>query len=361
VNLPRIDSGDILALGLFAKKAEDERLLAREPVTFTDLLPARDETWWHGLQAGVLGTDLARLELHLSADAEENGSHLRGYSIELRESGRSFRRHFSMSSLAPAAQRIAHRLVEQKTIQEDEDYRFFLTVVPPEETGSPPQSEKVRVTRRSEPLVFENGRLADFLDRSELLAGSPEPEEGAAPQPHLFVSEEVWQQGHQQARRGGERESAAVWTGRVFRDTESPAAFLVLDACIEAEHATEQPLSVTFSGETWARVREVLQLRRRHLKRPHERLIGTVHGHNFGPQPDAEGRQACAACATAKVCGRTTAVLSTADLDWHRAVFAGQPWAVSLVWGHSARGEDWRMYGLADATLTPRPVRLLRE
>jgi hypothetical protein len=208
--------------------------------------------------------------------------------------------------------------------------------------------------------VFEPGCLADYLARSELLAGAVEADQLAA-QPPVFVPADVWEQGHTQARRGGERESAAMWTGRLFRDSQAQAVFVLVDACLEAEHASEEALAVTFSGQTWARLGEALRLRRRHLNHPHERLLGAVHGHNFKPAPDADGRLACESCAVARVCQRTTARLSAADQVWHQAVFAGQPWAVAVIWGHSARGEDWRMYGLADAQLTARPVHLLRS
>ena len=355
----RTEDGEVFAVGILGKKNDDERLLAREVVTFSDLLPARDDTWWHGLQAGVLGTDLARLRLRVLPGVNENGPHLRNYVVELRDGERSYRRSFSLASLASVARRAVLHLAELKTIEADDDYHFFLTTLSEDEGPAPP-TDNPRATRRLEPPVFEPSRLADFMQLSQLLPGSPDTEEGASHAP-LFVPADVWEQGHAQARRGGTRESAAVLTGRLFRDTESPALFMVLEACIEAEHAAEEPLAVTFSGETWARVRDVLALRRRRLNRPHERILGAVHGHNFGPEPDAEGRMACAGCATAKVCGRTTALLSAADLLWHRAVFAAQPWAVSLVWGHSARGEDWRMYGLCEATLAPRPVYLLSD
>ena len=79
------------------------------------------------------------------------------------------------------------------------------------------------------------------------------------------------------------------------------------------------------------------------------------------PEADEKGRRACDLCALVKTCSRTTAVASAADLDWHRSVFVGQPWAVLLVWGHNAREhEDWRLYGLAGGTLKPRTIRRLR-
>ena len=80
------------------------------------------------------------------------------------------------------------------------------------------------------------------------------------------------------------------------------------------------------------------------------------------PEADENGRRMCDNCAVAKVCSRTTAVASLADIDWHRAVFVGQPWTVLTVWGYNAREqEDWRLYGLADATLTPRSLRILNS
>lgn len=355
----RLDDGKTLAVGILGRKNGDERLLAREVVTSADLVPARDETWLRGLQTGALGTDLARLHLRVLPGANEDGQRLGSYFVELRDGDRSFRRSFSIASLTSVARRAVLRLAESKSIDAEEDYHFFLTTLADDE-GAAPEAAKPRATHRLDPPQLESARLVDFLDHSQLLSGSPDPEEDTVHAP-LFVSADVWEQGHAQARRGGMRESAAVWTGRLFRDTDSPAVFMVLEACIEAEHADEEPLAVTFSGETWARVREVLELRRRRLNRPFERILGAVHGHNFKSEADDQGKPPCAACPTAKVCGRTTAVLSAADLAWHRAVFAAQPWAVSLVWGYSARGEDWRMYGLADAILAPRPVYLLSE
>src|SRR5437660_4198809 len=104
-------------------------------------------------------------------------------------------------------------------------------------------------------------------------------------------------------------------------------------------------------------------MRRQRLNRPHERLLGSVHGHNFTPPADANGRTMCDLCAVAKVCSRTTTVISTADQEWHRSVFAGQPWAVALIWGYTARPgeEDWRLYGLADGSLAPRPIHRLKS
>jgi hypothetical protein len=372
------DTGEALVLGLIHTEG-DGRLLAREPLTLNDLLLARDETWLAGLSAGVLGPDLSSLSLRVLPGENAGADRLLGYSIELGDNSRSFRRRFSIYSLAPVARRAARALLKQQeqakepsaTAEEETDpfaengeFSYFLTAVPAEHE-EPPQEpgEGMRVTRRSEPLVFEPAALGEFLQKSELLTGSSAVEEKQAEESlPVFVSREVWDEGHELARAGGEKESAAVWTGRLLRDTQSPRIFVVLDACIKAEHAAEEKYKVTFSGDTWARVRELLDLRRRRLGRPNERILGSVHGHNFLPSADEHGRRMCRDCLAAQVCSRTTAAASADDLDWHRAVFIGQPWALLLVWGHNAREqEDWRLYGLANATLTPRTIRLLKE
>jgi hypothetical protein len=146
-----------------------------------------------------------------------------------------------------------------------------------------------------------------------------------------------------------------------MRDTKTPEIFMVVDACIDARHADEEKYSVTFSGETWSRVRQVLQQRRRRLNRPHEIILGSVHGHNFGPGSKEEGGRLCDACPDLATCGKTTAVLSSEDLQWHHSVFAAQPYAILALWGWTARQEEvWQCYSLAGATLVSRPIQLLK-
>jgi hypothetical protein len=54
-------------------------------------------------------------------------------------------------------------------------------------------------------------------------------------------------------------------------------------------------------------------------------------------------------------------VASNHDFQWHRSVFSGQPFAISLVWGYNAREqEDWRMYEVADGTFSQRGIRRLK-
>jgi hypothetical protein len=355
-------SGEDLMLNLIAKNDEDERLLARAPVGLRDLTWARDETWCRGMRAGVLGPDLSAQSLAVLAGENKGPDLLEGYFVELKDGDRAFRRHFTVNSLSHVAHRAAVELVKKESLKEKDTFAYYLSAVRPEQK---PEAETngiaAKVKHKQVVPEFEPAPLAQFLAESEPSYGawaSEEEEDNFMP---AFVSNEVWQQGQEQARRGGEQESAAIWTGRLFRDTASPEIFVVLDACIEAEHAIEEKLAVTFSGDTWGRVREVLEIRRKRLNRPHERILGSVHGHPFKPEADDKGRRMCDLCATAKFCKRTTAIASHADLDWHRSVFTAQPWAIMLIWGFNAREQpDWKLYGLCDGTLSPRGIRLLK-
>jgi len=355
-------SGEDLMVSLIAKNDESERLLARAPVGLRDLTLARDETWCRGMRAGVLGPDLSAQSLAVLAGENKGPDQLVGYFVELKDGDRTFRRHFTVSSLSHVAHRAAVELVQKEALQDKDTFAYYLSAVRPEQkTEAESNGVAGKVKHRSTVPVFESASLAEHLAQSEPMFGawaSEEDEDNFMP---AFASREVWEEGQSQARRGGEQESAAVWTGRLFRDTASPEIFLVLDACLEAEHAIEEKLAVTFSGDTWGRVREVLEIRRKRLNRPHERILGSVHGHPFMPGADDKGQRMCDLCATAKYCTRTTAIASPADLDWHRSVFTAQPWAIMLIWGFNAREQpDWRLYGLCDGTLSPRGIRLLK-
>jgi hypothetical protein len=366
----RTHTGDDLVVALRGKE-DDGRLLGRELVRDADLFPARDDTFLRGLRAGALPAELQSLDVHVIPGENRSADKLLGYSIELQNGTRSFRRHFGLTTLAGVARRGAARLMEQQVLKAGDEYTFYLTTIRPDgdvidpvdtKPGHDTEQNGVRVTRRSNALVLEPGPLKDYLANSLPLDGASAPLEPEADQPvPIFVRHEVWHEGRELARRGGQNESGAVWTGRLMRDTESPEIFLLLEACLQAEHAQEEKLALTFSGATWARVNELLDVRRRRLNRPHERILGSVHGHNFAPEADSTGNRMCSACAVSKICSRTTAIASLADQDWHQSVFAGQPWAVLLIWGFNAREEDdWRLYGLCDGELQPRTIRLLR-
>ncbi len=351
---------------------EGDRVLVREPVSRADLIFARDETWIHGLRTGNLGWNLNDLSMSVLPGKGDPSGRLSSYYVELGEGERTVRREFSMLSLSSVAVRAKKRLGKQDSREKDRELIFYLKQLQVDShdrsTVDSRAGETARgmgvgtlLTRRTEIPDLESASLTEYLRDSEILQSPSLLLEEDQDVVHVFLTREVWDQTDALARRGGDKESAAMWTGRLMKDGASPEFFMRIDCCIPAELATEETYSVTFSGSTWADLEGRLAVRRKRLNRPAERFLGSVHGHNFPVPPDAEGNTQCAACSQAEICGRTTAFLSQDDERWHRSVFLKQPWATLLIYGWNARGEkDFKLYGLKDGRLQPRSLRLFK-
>ena len=351
-------------------KADEGRLLGFESIKVSDITLARDETWWDGVCEGSLSPDLRAHSWQVLPGESAGRDRVKGFMVDVKGPRRSFRKQFATRTMANVARRAALQFREQEALGTDENYSFFLTTRPADAGPSPAAASEaaLQATRVSEPLQFEHDSLTDWLSRSQPYAGpvgtdKPCPDEKLAGETMpAFIPRSIWNDAHDMSRLGGENESAAVLTGHLTRDTDSSQVFLVVTDCLRAEHAEEEQFSVGFSGETWALMRDRVEQRRRRLKRPSEMIVGTAHGHNFKPSPDANGRMTCDACAVLEVCSRSTCHASDDDLRFHQSVFTEAPWAQLLLWGWNARDEEeWRMYGLQDATLTPRIVRIVED
>jgi hypothetical protein len=356
-----IDQGQQLVLEI--AKPDDGLLLARVPLQYADFQLARDEAWWRGVRAGTLEADLSLYQLRVKPGQADDKGRCIGLSIEIEGNGKCFERPFPPQSMSAVAQRKVLELVNQKVMKLGETYHYYLQSVPVESAESTePRVHGAKAKGLFEPPVFESARLAECLAKSQPIIGAAEPPEPwAEPTFEIFVTEQVWDEGRKLAHRGDKNESAALYTGRLFRDTDSPEVFVVWDACLEAKQAVEEEYSVTFTGETWAQARQMLDLRRKRIN-PRELFCASVHRHPWFPEADSQGRRMCEACAAAKYCGRSTAHPSTADFQWHRTVFTGQPWATLLIWGYNAREqEEFRLYGLENASFKERTIRLLTE
>lgn len=357
-------------VGVLSGPEGQQRLVGRESVRACDLWAARDTVFLAGLRTGQLGPNLHEQRMQVIPGESRGADRLAGYVIELVDGPRSFRRNFGIQTLKHVALRgwSAAKEGAAQSTENGEELAYYLTTAPaaarhadPTEALAKELGAGARIVTRAESLVLEPAPLREFMARSVHLQGPSTTDDEIDPGALcVFATAEVIEQGRTLARRGGEVESAAVLTGRLFRDTDSPEVFLVVDAAIEAEFAIEEKFAVTMTGDSWSKIRQTLDVRRRRLGRPHERIVGSVHGHNFFPEADADGQRMCARCATAPFCNRTTATASLADFDWHQTVFSGAPWAILWVWGFNAREQDdWRIYGLSDAALLPRGIRRL--
>jgi hypothetical protein len=353
--------GNQLVLELADKSPPDGQMLARIPLSHhhSDIQAARDDAFWLGVRAGRLEPELSLYHCQVRP-GDRKGYVIDGFWIELGNESGSFRRHYPTTVMANLARQKVLELREAQVVSTGETYRFYLTTCPATPASST-DSLPLSGTSRSPRLQLEPADLQAFLAASQPLSGSSSlpAEASAAPMP-VFVTRDVWQEGRLHAHAGGTQESAALFSGRLFRDRRSPEVFACFEACLEVCHALQDDKSVTFTGDTWSHARHLLSQRRQRLGRPHEVMLASVHRHPWLPGVDERGSRTCDACAERATCSRTTAIASADDIQFHRSVFAGQPWATLVVWGYTAREEeDFRVYGLRNGALEPRSVRVL--
>jgi hypothetical protein len=150
----------------------------------------------------------------------------------------------------------------------------------------------------------------------------------------LFITDRVLDIARHFSRKPGENEGGALLLGRLYRQTgPEPEIFAVLDDAIEARHAENQPLSLDLTAATFAYFDLQLERRRTRLGRVHEVAQAFAHAHNFLPAAP-EDRQPCGECHLRAACPFSSAFYSSRDAEFHRALFARQPYAVGLVWGY---------------------------
>ncbi len=135
--------------------------------------------------------------------------------------------------------------------------------------------------------------------------------------------------------------------------------FAVVEDVLEATHAKGTTYSLTYSGETWARIQAIMRARGANPATQSHRILGQCHGHSFLP---LDGAPPCEDCLKREFCSRTTAFLSEADLEWCRAVFHGQPWQLSHIFGLDALGRGVDVFfGQAHGRLRPRGYHVLED
>ena len=314
---------------------------AVERVTRADLADARSEAWFSiAVRRGR--PDLAPADLPLELEPifrPGDEPFCTGFALSGTDPGGARRRlRFGRECLAHVASRAAKRLVESGALRGDAAFGYDLRSHPGSDETTP---------RTDVPLVWRSMRLAPLVAAAHPVR--PEDAEDLLP---VLVTDEARRKAESIARRGAALrppiETGGLLLGELLRCEDSGEMALAVTDALEATGARSSTFSLEFSGLTWSRLRAVL----RAMRSASPALIpcGQFHGHPFGP-----GCEPCAACATAEVCGRHTAVLSEEDRVWCRSVFPAMPYQVSWIFGANARGEAVdRIYGQRGGRLEPR-------
>ena len=183
----RVNTECRLAIDLMAKG--DDRVLAREPVSATDLGPMRDETRINGLRAGHLGWKRHELTVTVQPgrSSDDRGDRLLNFDLKLRQGERGFLQTFSMLSLAFVAERAKNRLESQGAL-EGQECQFVLRALEAEAVQADSCARKLGSHNSKRPIVTRRGKTAEpicetaslsrHLDNSDLLQSPPPGAEG---------------------------------------------------------------------------------------------------------------------------------------------------------------------------------------
>jgi hypothetical protein len=334
------------------RREEQGPAIAVEFVSDRDLVDARAELWFEAfLRNGHLDVPVEAVQAPprpIHGRTEAGAPVCLGFSLACEAPDRGgaaaaseHRCVFPRAYLEPVAARMARRLRESGTLATGDTYFYELSGRPQSETAP-----RIPV-RRGAAAVLASGAggpeffsalhtpLAPLVERAEEVNA----EYGVADDYPVFFTREAREKAESAARRGALSrppvETGGLFVGPLCSCPETGAMFAVVVDVLEAAHSEGTTYSLTYSGKTWARIQAVMRAKQAHEATRSHRLLGQVHGHSFLPM---EGAEPCEACAALPVCTRTTAYLSLDDIGWCRAVFHGEPWQLSQVYGLDARG-----------------------
>jgi hypothetical protein len=336
----------------------------RERVTDADLMEARAEAWWasHPLRGfpnvPLEETRIVLVPVSLREEDEPGGS-LAGFILEVVDPGETVTRlPFLRSTLDHVAVRAARRLVAEGRLERSETYYYELRATS-EEPPPLPVHQGVRSLgpRRTRPIRYRSLSLPRLRERAE-----PVAVDGEELTPFVFYTRAALARAERIARRGAAFdppvETGGILIGSLCCCPETGRVFTVVSDVLEATDADATTYSLLYTGPTWARIRSVLRAR---AEDPDpvvgsSRAVGQVHGHSFHVS------EKCQACDDRETCDRSSAFLSAEDLRWCRAVFSGQPWQVSQIFGLRPDGRPTSaFFGQKGGTLVRRGYHVVEE
>jgi len=356
----------------------DGPVLEREPVTRADLDPLLAEQWFHGcVRRGEPHRSLDSIDPTLEPLFEEGAApRARGFVFRTtNDDGSTYGRTFTMMGVSGAARRASARLIAAGRLKVGDTYSYGLEIEPagegPAEVAGAARAwdsgsgggVEFRTVSKDPPLTWLETPLAPWLEGAAVSGGAPD----ARWCPVLYTRE-AREQAERYSRLGAQKtpavESGAALVGALCRCPETGEMFTVVTKAVEVFDATATEFSLEYTADSWQRVTSIIDAMNREAPAPIWRLAGQSHGHPFLP---ADGAPPCEACANAEVCGRTSVFVSSEDERWTRAVFCRQPYALSHIFGVSARhmrpdpDEVEGLFGMSDGRLLRRGYHVIDE
>jgi hypothetical protein len=337
-------------LSVRLRREQRGNVIALEEVSSRDLTDAVAELWFEGdLRRGFaeVGLEEVRAQVRpVYREDAEAGRICAGFELETADpTGVRTRRFFPREYVEPVAARGARRLLENGTLQPGDLYYYELAPGDGAVSGDGSLDEPAagKATLFGAPGRRTPGHLRVPLRRLLERAEAPTPYTADDPYP-VFFTRSARERAERGSRKGADAtppvETGGLLIGPLCVCPDTGEMFAVIVDVLEAADSEATTHTLTYSSSTWARIQAIVRARQANPATRHHRILGQSHGHNFLP---FDGAAACEECGHRAICKRSTAHLSEADRTWVRAVFNGEPWCVSQVFGLDARS------GLAEA------------
>jgi hypothetical protein len=261
------------------------------------------------------------------------GLHLQGQT----GCGWRFDRDFGNDVFADVATLARQQLIENKVVKLDDSVTYEVHATRrDQETPAPASSPEISLTVEEDEHPIEH--LSHPLPQLVSSAKTIGTVDGEMP---VIYTEEALAQSERFARRGVERnppsETGGVQIGPLCSCPETGELYVVVTHVLEVQGAEEAPYSLSYTGESWNRIQNIVQAMRSRPSSRAYQIVGQCHGHNF---PPAGGAPPCDACRSQAECHRRSDSASIDDRIWTQANFHRAPWALCHIFGSNARGDN---------------------
>jgi proteasome lid subunit RPN8/RPN11 len=245
------------------------------PLARADFHRAIEATFFDALRRGLLGEyapPFAAARIEPAFGDEGAGSpRAAGFRVVLPlPGGGEERREFTADFFDGRATRAGADLVRARRVPNNSTLLYQLSAYLESEEAPAPSGLRFTLEPESVEVPIRPGRLADYGAREAW--DGPRPNEMPVLIPRRVIEEAV-----EDAGRAPEREVGGALLGHLRRDTDGGEIFVEVTCQVPAEETTATDLSITFTPATWARVREVIEVRGEG-----EIFVGWVHSHPFG-------------------------------------------------------------------------------
>jgi proteasome lid subunit RPN8/RPN11 len=258
----------------FFKTRRGERV-HEVPLARVDFDRAVEATFFDALRDGRFGEyrppfAAARVEPAF-ASGKEGSPRAKGFRVVLPlPEGGEHGKEFSADFFDRRALRIGTELVRAERVPNKSTLLYQLAAYLEAEEAPARRGLRFTLEPESVEVPIRPGSLAGYGPRE--VWDEPAPDEMPVLIPRRVIDEAV-----EEAAKEPEREVGGALLGHLRRDAETGEIFLEVTCQVPAQETEATEVSVTFTPATWARVREVIDVRGEG-----EIFVGWVHSHPFG-------------------------------------------------------------------------------